>query len=89
MASFLTDVPDALVADLVLSIAPSLVSHPTAAVRTAALKASAGTATTGAEKALLGEAFTKAALKEALLNYRAQQAATAARVNPNDPAVTW
>lgn len=89
MASFEMDVPDALVADLVQAIAPSLTASEVAAVKSAANKAVTGAATSDAEKILLGQAFTKAALKEALLNYRAQQAAQAARVNRNDPAVTW
>lgn len=89
MASFEMTVPDVLVADLVSAIAPSLLGSDVPAVRTAASKVVTGAATTDNEKILLGQAFTKAALKESLLNYRAQQAAQAARVNQSDPAVSW
>lgn len=89
MASFPTEVPDVLVVDTVRAIAPSLLASDVAAVRTAAQKAVSGAATTDAEKILLAQAFTKTALKEALLNLRSQEAAQAARVNPADPAVSW
>lgn len=89
MASFEMTVPDVLVTDLVKAIAPSLLADEVASVRTAANKVVSGAATSDSEKILLGQAFTKSALKESLLNYRAQQAAQAARVNQDDPAVTW
>lgn len=74
MASFTTDVPDILVAPLVAALAAHM-GVPVPA--------------TDAGKIALAQAFTKAQLKDVLINYRSQQAAQAARANLADPAINW
>ena len=74
MASITIDVPDALVPDL---------------SRALALRMGVAEPTTNAERAALARAFLKEQAKQALLDYRAQQAAQAKRDDASDPAVSW
>lgn len=74
MATVCIDVPDALVTDLSRAIAQRMnVVEPT----------------TGAARLALAQAFIKDAAKQALLDYRAQQAAATFRANTSDPANAW
>ena len=87
MAIIQIDVPDPIIPDLTQALALRLAESPDAAVKAVALKALAGQTTTGAEKQALARSFMKEAAKVALLDYRAQQAAQAAR--ETDAAREW
>lgn len=87
MATITIDVPDAAIPDLAQALALRLAESPDAAVKAVAAKVLAGQTTTGAEKQALARAFMKDAAKGALLDFRAQQAAQAAR--ETDAARDW
>lgn len=79
MASIDVTIPDALIPDLTQALALRMQDASDPEVKAVAAKVAAGQATTAAEKQTLARGFMKAAARDALLDFRAQQAAQAAR----------
>lgn len=79
--------PKALVADLAQALALRMQGAADPAVGAIVAKVAGGTPTTAAEKVALAQAFMRSQGRDALLDYRAQQAAQAVR--DGDAARDW
>jgi hypothetical protein len=89
MATLTLDVPDILVPDLTLAVARVMQDSGDAAVAAIATAILDGETVTNPQRVILAQAYLKRCARDLLLDYRAQQAAVAARRDAGDPAVTW